>query len=91
MASFEEVPPTDEMGRRMAELSGTHPWLVAERDGEVAGYAYAARTTHAPPTVGRRRVRLRVPEHRREGVGRELYEELFERLREQGLTWPARA
>ncbi|KQV87710.1 GCN5 family acetyltransferase [Pelomonas sp. Root1237] len=37
-----EVPGVDEMGRRRAEvLSRNLPWLVAERGGEVLGYAYA--------------------------------------------------
>lgn len=42
-ASFEEVPPTlDEMiGRRAAILASGLPYLVAESDGLVAGYAYA--------------------------------------------------
>ncbi|HEY1131945.1 MAG TPA: GNAT family N-acetyltransferase [Roseateles sp.] len=37
-----EVPGVDEMGRRRQEvLSRDLPWLVAERDGQVLGYAYA--------------------------------------------------
>ena len=37
-----EVPSVDEMGRRRAEVLGRNlPWLVAERGGEVLGYAYA--------------------------------------------------
>lgn len=37
-----EVPSVEEMGRRRAEvLSRQLPWLVAERDGQVLGYAYA--------------------------------------------------
>ncbi|MFG6439722.1 GNAT family N-acetyltransferase [Roseateles sp. LKC17W] len=37
-----EVPAVEEMGRRRAEvLSRQLPWLVAERDGEILGYAYA--------------------------------------------------
>jgi L-amino acid N-acyltransferase YncA len=36
--SFEETPPEhDEMARRMQ--SPSHPWLVAEQDGAVIGYA----------------------------------------------------
>ena len=85
--SFEEVPPTAaEMGRRMAELSDTHPWLVAERDGEVAGYAYAG--PHRSRAAYRWAADVSVyvsPRHHRRGVGRELYEDLFERLREQGV------
>ena len=42
-ASFENDPPAvDEMARRWAELAARGlPYLVAERDGTVRGYAYA--------------------------------------------------
>jgi phosphinothricin acetyltransferase len=37
-----EVPAVEEMGRRRAEVLGRQlPWLVAERGGEILGYAYA--------------------------------------------------
>ena len=53
VASLEEDPPgPDEMAGRIAGITRTHPWLVAERDGEVAGYAYGSPTTTAPPTAG---------------------------------------
>lgn len=41
--TFELEPPTqDEMAqRRQGILAGGWPWLVAERSGEVIGYAYA--------------------------------------------------
>jgi phosphinothricin acetyltransferase len=44
LASFEEVPPTvSELQTRRAEILGSHlPYLVAELDGEIAGYAYAS-------------------------------------------------
>jgi len=43
LASFEEVPPeAGEIGARMQGVRALGlPYLVAERDGEVAGYAYA--------------------------------------------------
>ena len=42
-ASFEEKPPTEEdmRGRQRAVLDGGYPYLVAERNGQVVGYAYA--------------------------------------------------
>jgi phosphinothricin acetyltransferase len=42
-ASFELEPPTEEdmTARRNALLLGDYPYLVAERDGSVVGYAYA--------------------------------------------------
>jgi phosphinothricin acetyltransferase len=44
-STFEtEVPSLDEMSRRRAEILAIGlPFLVAEADGEVAGYAYATR------------------------------------------------
>ena len=42
-ASFETIPPSlDEMQRRRADIIGRSlPYLVAENDGDVVGYAYA--------------------------------------------------
>ena len=42
-ASFELEPPDEaEMARRMAALAGSgHPYLAAEAEGRLAGYAYA--------------------------------------------------
>jgi L-amino acid N-acyltransferase YncA len=44
LASFEEEPPSvEEMCRRRAAvLDSALPYLVAETDGEIAGYCYAA-------------------------------------------------
>jgi phosphinothricin acetyltransferase len=44
LASFEEEPPSiDELSRRRADvLSRPLPYLVAEMNGEVVGYSYAA-------------------------------------------------
>jgi phosphinothricin acetyltransferase len=42
VVTFEEEPVTAaEMARRIAEVVARWPWLVAERDGQVVGYAYA--------------------------------------------------
>jgi L-amino acid N-acyltransferase YncA len=43
LASFEEIPPTvhELMTRRISVIATGLPYLVAERDGEVAGYSYA--------------------------------------------------
>src|SRR5690348_7515169 len=44
LASFEEEPPpTEEIRRRHAEVTGRGlPWLVADFGGVVAGYGYCA-------------------------------------------------
>ncbi len=44
LATFEEVPPADEemRARRLKALAVGAPYLVAEIDGEIVGYCYAA-------------------------------------------------
>jgi phosphinothricin acetyltransferase len=87
VASLEEVPPApEEMATRIATVTETHPWLVAELDGEVAGYAYAAphRTRAAYRWATDVTVYVDLG-HQRRGLGRRLYLRLFEILREQGL------
>lgn len=86
-ASFEEVAPdAGEMRDRMQRCTRTHPWLVLERGGSVAGYAYAC--PHRERAAYRWAADVSVyvaAEHRRAGVGRALYEALFALLRDQGL------
>jgi phosphinothricin acetyltransferase len=87
VASLEEDPPgTEEMAARMARITRTHPWLVAELDGEVAGYAYGS--PHHDRAAYRWSTDVTVyvaAEHRRRGLGRRLYGDLFELLRRQSL------
>lgn len=86
-ASFEEVAPGgDEMAERMRRVRATHPWLVAERDGRVAGYAYAS--PHRERAAYRWACDVAVyvdPADHRRGVGRALYEALLPLLRAQGF------
>ena len=87
IASFEdEAPDAAEMERRIAETSARYPWLVAERDGAVAGYAYG--TVHRTRRAYRWVVEVTVyvdARRRRSGVGRELYEALLPLLARQRL------
>jgi phosphinothricin acetyltransferase len=87
VASFEEEPPTaEEMAQRMRATSERYPWLVAEIDGQPAGYAYA--TEHRWRPAYRWTVDVTVyvdaAQHRR-GVGRALYGALLDLLRRQGF------
>lgn len=95
--SFEESPPSaSEMAERIASLSVTHPWLVAEQAGDLLGYAYACRHRERPAYRWSADVSAYVAEgQRRQGVGRRLYEDLLEQLRAQhfrtacaGITLP---
>ena len=85
--SFETaVPDGDEMRGRIAGKLPAHPWLVHERDGEVAGYAYAGPNRTRAAYQWSVDVSVYVHEdHRGAGVGRGLYESLFALLREQGF------
>lgn len=87
VASFEEVvPDAAAMAQRIATISRTHAWLVCEREGEVAGYAYAGH--HHDRAAYRWAADTTVyvhPDHQRAGVGRELYTPLLALLRAQGL------
>jgi phosphinothricin acetyltransferase len=85
--SFEMVPPTvDEMAQRISTTLQRTPWLVFEQDGRVTGYAYASK--HRDRAAYQWSVEVSayvLPEARRSGVARELYERLFEILATQGF------
>jgi len=87
VTSFElAAPDAAEMARRIAGLSATHAWLIAEREGEIAGYAYAG--PHRPREAYRWSAEVSIylaAAHHRQGVGRALYEALLGLLRRQRL------
>jgi L-amino acid N-acyltransferase YncA len=97
VVSFEREPPTAaDVAERIERTSRTHAWLVLERDGAVAGYAYAYphRARAAYQWAAEVSVYIDLGA-RRSGVGRELYTALFGLLRRQrihvvyaGLTLP---
>jgi phosphinothricin acetyltransferase len=80
-ASFELDPPDEAemIGRREALLEGGYPYLVAEAEGRIAGYAYAgpyrARLAYRSTVENS----VYVAEHARgQGIGRALLERLIE-------------
>ena len=86
-ASFEAEPPdAREMGERMARTCATHPWLVAEHDGRVVGFAYGCphRTRAAYRWSAEVSVYLDAAHHGR-GIGRALYRALLDLLYGQGI------
>ncbi|HEY1853093.1 MAG TPA: GNAT family N-acetyltransferase [Solirubrobacterales bacterium] len=85
--SFElRAPAPEEIAERMRRYQRTHPWLVAERGGKVVGYAYACSFNERPAYRWSTAVSVYVAAAERgRGRGRALYEELFARLRRQGL------
>ncbi|GAB5535555.1 MAG: GNAT family N-acetyltransferase [Rubricoccaceae bacterium] len=86
--SFEMEPPdAAEMERRMAVVLPSHPWLVAEEEGRVLGYAYAGahRSRVAYQWSVEPSVYVAATAQGR-GIGRRLYTALFAVLREQGFA-----
>src|ERR671917_1117739 len=81
MASFELDPPDRaEMARRRdAILDGGYPYLVAERDGAILGYAYAGpyRTRPAYRSTVEDSIYV-APSAQGQGVGRALLAALIE-------------
>jgi L-amino acid N-acyltransferase YncA len=87
LGSFEEVPPdVEEMRRRRAAiLADKLPYLVAEIDGRIVGYAYAGR--YRPRSAYRFSVEDSIyvgPDAQRRGVGRVLLQELIDRCTRAG-------
>lgn len=85
--SFEEQAPDErEFARRIEQGSRTHPWLVADRDGTVVGYAYGSPHRERSAYRWATDVAVYVAEgQRRSGVGRTLYERLLSLLARQGF------
>ena len=87
VVAFEYEPLSADVFReRITRTTAAYPYLVAEEDGRVLGYAYAA------PFVGRAAYRFSCeltiyldPAARGRGLGGALYEALEARLREMGI------
>jgi L-amino acid N-acyltransferase YncA len=87
-SNYEYAPPDpDEMRRRIdAILAAGYPWLVAERDGAFAGYAYASafRNRAGYRWAVENTVYVH-PSHQRRGIGRALMEALILRCTALGF------
>lgn len=85
--SLEEIAPDErELAERIRRISLTHPWLVAELDGAVAGFAYGSQ--HRERAAYRWAADVAVyldRSHRRRGIGRALYGALLALLERQGI------
>ena len=85
--TFEESPvATAEMAQRIGDVTAHLPWLVAEEQSAILGYAYAT------PWKARSAYRFSVettvyvaPGHMRRGLGAALYRQLIDELRQRGV------
>ena len=85
--SFEETAPTTaEMAARIEAYGRNYPYLVAERDGRVVGYAYGSKHRERAAYRSSADVAVYVHEQARgTGVGRGLYNELLPRMAARGV------
>jgi phosphinothricin acetyltransferase len=80
-----EIPSLDEFSSRIETIQQQLPYLVAEEEGRILGYAYASK--HRDRIAYQWSVDISVyihPEGHRQGIGRQLYTTLLALLREQG-------
>ena len=82
-----DVPTLADFTGRIAGTLEKYPYLVAEQDGEILGYAYAApfRSREAYIWAVEESVYVRRDKHRN-GIGRLLYMELERLLRAQNVA-----
>ena len=81
-----DIPSVEEFENRIIQIKNKYPYLVAEVNGEIVGYAYA--TAFHPRAAYSRCVELAIylkTDSRQQGIGRKLYEELEVRLKKLGI------
>lgn len=86
--SFETtVPELNEFKERIQEITAKFPYLVAELDGEIVGYAYASahRSRCAYEWSAESTVYVD-QKHHGKGIGKRLYQDLFRILKAQGVV-----
>jgi phosphinothricin acetyltransferase len=82
----EEVPGLEQFAERVAP-SPVHPWLVAERDGTVVGYAYAGALQYRAAYRWSVETTVYVSrDHHRQGIGAMLYGRLLAELEALGYV-----
>ena len=86
-ATFEyDVPDLDTFTRRFLDITQQFPWLVWEEDGEILGYAYGSRAFERAAYAWNAEISCYLaPSARGRGVGRRLYAQIEEILRDMGV------
>lgn len=90
------VPTAEEFRARVEKISAQYPYLVAERDGEIIGYAYAGPYRSREGFRWTAELSVYVKKGLQgQGVGTHLYARLLDLLRLQGylnvcavVSWP---
>ena len=86
--SFEyEAPSAEEFRGRIENTIKKYPYICAEKDGKILGYAYASKFHPRAAYAHCAEASIYIDRDvRKVGLGRKLYEELEKRLREMGIT-----
>lgn len=83
---YPPLPTAEDFARRVEETSAHYPYLVAEEEGAILGYAYAHRLREREAYRWAAELSVYVKrEMRGRGLGRKLYETLMEQLKAQGV------
>lgn len=82
-----EVPTLEEFQYRLTHILEHYPYLVAELDDEIIGYAYAGRFKLRAAYAWNAEMTIYLKKDvRRQGIGRKLYSLLEQILAEQGVV-----
>ena len=81
-----QAPDVPEMEKRRKTILEQYPYLVAEKDGKVVGYAYAHEFYGRDAYAWSGEATIYVDKDaRRSGIGRPLYEALEQSLKDMGI------
>lgn len=82
-----QVPSLEEFTKRIRETLKKYPYLAAEQNGEIAGYAYASPFKGRPAYDWAVETTVYLKENAKgKGIGRQLYTALEDILRKQNIT-----
>lgn len=82
-----QVPSLEEFTERIRETLKKYPYLAAEQNGEIAGYAYASPFKGRPAYDWAVETTVYLKENAKgKGIGRQLYTALEDILRKQNIT-----
>ncbi|MBP5363251.1 MAG: GNAT family N-acetyltransferase [Ruminococcus sp.] len=86
--SFEyDVPEVDEFRRRIEEISPRYPYIIAETEGKIVGFAYAASfSDHSAYDWSAELTVYAHKDFQKCGIGGLLYSELEKALSKMGVT-----
>ena len=81
-----DVPTLDDFRQRLLKVQAKYPWIVAEEQGRIVGYAYASAFKERAAYQWAVETSIYVDSGMKQcGIGRQLHEGLEQRLKAQGI------